>query len=124
LPAAQPRLVRRGYLVCKAIVGNFLATSNFVFLTEIRVPTLAQMSQRKYRCCEAAFCDEKHANSFLWPKDDGIAKKWTSFVKVKRRFAEPPLYQGPDKNSRLCSKHFDDECFTNLGMYKQGLISK
>ena len=77
--------------------------------------TPAGKSNRKIRPCEAGHCSENAIHLFKWPTDAGIALAWTQFVRMKR-----DDFSGPDKQSRLCYRHFKDDAFVNLGMYKSG----
>jgi len=89
--------------------------------------TTRVVSSSKGKCkrgmCEAAMCSYKEKHMFKWPADthtdtDTVCgKKWTKFVNVKRKDFLP------DNNSHLCFQHFNDEQFTNMGMYKAKLIN-
>ena len=68
--------------------------------------------------CVAAGCDHKDNQLYEWPKDASLARRWTNFVKTKRD------KWSPSARSVLCSKHFKDECFLNVGQYRAGLSKR
>jgi len=81
--------------------------------------TLAPSSKGKCkrRLCEAGMCSYKERHMFKWPSNSVYGEKWTKFVNIKRNNFKP------DKTSRLCYQHFNDDQFTNMGMYKAKLIN-
>ena len=68
--------------------------------------------------CVAAGCDHKDNQLYQWPKDASLARLWTNFVKTKRD------KWTPSARSVLCSKHFKDDCFQNMGQYRAGLSKR
>ena len=68
--------------------------------------------------CVAAWCDHKDNQLYQWPKDASLARLWTNFVKTKRD------KWTPSARSVLCSKHFKDYCFQNMGQYRAGLSKR
>lgn len=70
--------------------------------------------------CAAAYC-ESYVSLFSWPnaiKNPTVHAYWTSWLK-----ADLKKFQ-PKKNSRLCWKHFQDDCFDNLLPYLNGFHDK
>ena len=68
--------------------------------------------------CVAAGCDHKDNQLYQWPANASLARAWTQFVKLKRdKWTQ-------STRSVLCSKHFKDECFANLGQYKAGYAKR
>ena len=78
-------------------------------------PCKRKKTGRKVRPCEAMHCSEKEGHLFKWPSDPAVARQWTKWVNTKR------LFTSPVATSRLCKSHFEDQCFINLGMVKQGI---
>ena len=66
----------------------------------------------------AALCDKSDSQLYVWPTDLSLAKLWTRFVRTKRDKWTPIA------TSVLCSSHFIEESFTNLGQFRAGLSKK
>ena len=70
-------------------------------------------SKRKitYRkICDAAYC-ESTSHLFKWPVDKADSEYWSRWVKTKNVSFKLIA------SSRLCCKHFSEECFDNLYKY-------
>ena len=68
-------------------------------------------STKKYRkACDAAFC-ESTSHLFKWPTDKADSDYWCRWVKTKNVSFKLKA------SSRLCCKHFSEECFDNLYKY-------
>ena len=68
-------------------------------------------STKKYRkACDAAFC-ESTSHLFKWPTDKADSEYWCRWVKTKNVSFKLKA------SSRLCCKHFSEECFDNLYKY-------
>ncbi|XP_026080665.1 uncharacterized protein LOC113057435 isoform X2 [Carassius auratus] len=61
-------------------------------------------------------CDSK-ANFFHLPKDEHLKTKWLQFI-----YTTVP--QKCSSSLVLCSRHFEDDCFTNLNAIKLGFASR
>ena len=66
------------------------------------------------RCCIAASCDTVSGKGYSFhkfPKDDALQRRWVSAVKQQQS-----NWNGPSKDSQLCSKHFEEDCFITDGV--------
>ena len=66
------------------------------------------------RRCIAAGCDTVSGKGYSFhkfPKDDALRRRWVSAVKRQRS-----NWDGPSKDSQLCSKHFEEGCFITDGV--------
>lgn len=73
--------------------------------------------QRSGKYCVAWGCSGTHQNNVSlhsFPKDEGLKRKWTSFVKIRRKdFVKPTV------TSVLCERHFSAECYPREYAYKK-----
>ena len=66
------------------------------------------------RRCIAAGCDTVSGKGYSFhkfPKDDAVRRRWISAVKRQQS-----NWEGPTKDSQLCSKHFEEDCFITDGV--------
>lgn len=74
------------------------------------------MSVRK-RKCAAPGCKKENISLHSLPKDANTQREWLSFIfgKVPEDFSTTLV---------LCSAHFSEDSFCNLGLYQMGFSSK
>ena len=66
------------------------------------------------RRCIAASCDTVSGKGYSFhkfPKDDAVRWRWVSTIKRQKS-----NWEGPTKDSQLCSKHFEEDCFITDGV--------
>ena len=69
--------------------------------------------------CTAAGCSNTNRNGvslFCFPKDAELRKKWICQVRRTRA-----AWAGPTTHSRLCSNHFDEDCFEKEKDFREKL---
>ena len=74
--------------------------------------------------CVAGGCNNTTSQDIslhVFPKSPKRRNSWDRFVHVKRKD-----WPGADKllNAKLCSEHFKDSDYTNLGMFRQKFVKK
>ena len=63
-------------------------------------------------------CDAK-ANFFHLPRDKHLKNQWLQFIYTTTGI--PQMYS---PTLLLCSRHFEDDCFTNINAFKYGFASR
>ena len=66
------------------------------------------------RRCIAAGCDTISGKGYSFhkfPKDNALQRRWISALKRQQS-----NWDGPSKDSQLCSKHFEEDCFITDGV--------
>ena len=73
-------------------------------------------SKRKrtgFSCC-VANCIGVHSDGlslYSFPKESNIRRQWIKFVQVCRADVGPAFYT-PNVNSKICERHFVEDCYT------------
>ncbi|XP_012712054.2 uncharacterized protein LOC105920934 [Fundulus heteroclitus] len=67
--------------------------------------------------CYVRGCSKTEGSFHLLPKDEKTTEEWLKFI-----YGEVPRMFNP--NLRLCSAHFTEDCFLNMGEFKSGFSNK
>ena len=74
---------------------------------------------KRWRRCWAAGCAGEHLNSlYSLPSEERTRTQWLRFIYGGNVPSNPP------KSAFVCRKHFQDECFHNVGPVESGFSTR
>ncbi|XP_038158943.1 uncharacterized protein LOC119795164 [Cyprinodon tularosa] len=71
----------------------------------------------KHGRCSVTGCINEHKSLFLLPSSEPLKTQWMDFIFGGNLSAKPP------KELHVCARHFEEECFHNMGAYKAGFAT-